>query len=213
MAPDMPPVSVYLVDDHPLVLETLSSVIARRPGMECIGASTDGRHAIEQIAQLRPSVVVLDMRMPGLDGERVLRELSDRRLPVLVLALSGDVDGEAARRALTLGASGYLSKHAGADEVGDAILAVARGVTVLPDQLQPELDQSRPGRPRGPALTRRELEILAQLAEGRSAPRIAESLQLSPATVRGHLQTLYGKLGVSTQAGAVAAAMRLGLLR
>jgi two-component system, NarL family, nitrate/nitrite response regulator NarL len=207
-------VTVYLVDDHPLVVETLRSAIARRSGLECVGWSHDGRRAVDEVSALRPQVIVLDMRIPDFGGSEVLRSLAERALPTKGLVLSAYVDSAAVHEALSLGARGYLSKLSAADTVCDAILAVARGETVLPPQVRSALStelQRQPGGG-GPTLTEREREILIRLADGLSVPRIADELRLSPGTVRTHLQKMYGKLGVSNQAGAVAAGMRLKIL-
>jgi two-component system nitrate/nitrite response regulator NarL len=207
-------VTVYVADDHPLFLDGLSKAIRARPELELVGASDAGRLALSEIAELAPAVAVLDLRMPTLDGLRVLNALRRDGLPTAALILSAHVESSLVYEAIAAGARGYLSKLTSEQEVCEAISAVARGETVLPPEVQPALldEIRRRGTPDRPLLSERELEVLRLLADGLAVPRIAEELHLSPATVRTHLQNLYEKLGVSSQAAAVASAMRLGLL-
>lgn len=211
---DSPRITVYVADDHPLFLAGVVRAIKERPDLELVGCSVDGRQALEGITALKPAVAVLDLRMPGLDGMAVLNAIIRDELPTRVLVLSAHVESTLVFDSLAAGASGFKSKMAGDQAVCEAIVAIARGEPVLPQELQPGLlDEIRHRRVRDRVrLTSRELEILRLLAEGLAAPRIAEELHLSPATVRSHLQNLYEKLEVSTQAAAVAAAMRQGLL-
>ncbi len=207
-------VTVYVADDHPLFLDGLAKAIRARPELELVGASDDGRVALSDIAELAPAVAVLDLRMPTLDGLRVLNALRRDGLPTAALILSAHVESTLVYEALAAGARGYLSKLTSEQAVCEAIGAVARGETVLPPEVQPALldEIRRRGTPDRPLLSEREHEVLCLLADGSAVPRIAEQLHLSPATVRTHLQNLYEKLGVSSQAAAVASAMRLGLL-
>jgi len=207
-------VTVYVADDHPLFLDGLTKAIRARPELELVGASDDGRVALGDIVELAPAVAVLDLRMPTLDGLRVLNALRRDGLPTAALILSAHVESTLVYEALAAGARGYLSKLTSEQAVCEAIGAVARGETVLPPEVQPALldEIRRRGTPDRPLLSDREHEVLRLLADGSAVPRIADQLHLSPATVRTHLQNLYEKLGVSSQAAAVASAMRLGLL-
>ncbi len=206
--------TVYLAEDHPLYLAGLTEEIRRRPELELVGASAGGREALAGILELRPEVAVLDVRMPGLDGPAVLNAIRRESLPTAVLFLSAHVESTVVYDALAAGASGYLSKLTEGPRVCEAIAAVARGETVLPPEIQPALVEEIRRRRIGerPLLTTREHEVLRLLADGFTVPRMAETLHLGAATIRTHLQNLYEKLQVSTQAAAVAAAMRLGLL-
>jgi two-component system nitrate/nitrite response regulator NarL len=203
-----------IADDHPLFRGALVEAIKHRPELELVGQAADGREALDLITATKPSVAVLDMRMPELDGRRVLNALVRDKSPTNVLFLTAYVDSPAAYEALGAGAAGYLAKEADADAICDAIAAVARGETVLAPNVQSEIAReirmrSVSGRP---ALSPRERQVLVLTADGHSAPDIAERLHLSAATVRTHLQHLYEKLGVSDRAAAVAEAMRRGLL-
>jgi two-component system, NarL family, nitrate/nitrite response regulator NarL len=200
-------ISVLVADDHPLFRSTLVEVLRRRPDLELVGEAEDGQQALELARALRPDVVLMDARMPRLDGLEVLRSLVSEELPTRVLMLSAEASGAAVSRAMAMGAAGYLAKTAHADVIGDAVSAVGRGET-LTDDPAAEREQSR----NGSRLTAREREILVLAAEGRSGPQIGDELEVSPATVKTHLKNIYGKLGVTDRAAAVAEGIRRGLL-
>lgn len=207
-------VSVLIADDHPIWLRGLAQTVRERPDLELLAEAPDGRAALETIARLSPAVAVLDVQMPGLDGPELMAAIRTRDLPTRVLFVSASVEPAVVYDVLAMGASGYLSKLEPPERVCDAVAAVARGESVLPAELHGGLlAQIRSREARGrPQLTEREHEVLRLIAEGLSAPAIAERLFLSPATVRTHLQNLYEKLGVSDRAAAVAEAMRQRLL-
>ena len=164
--------------------------------------------------ELEPDVLVLDMRMPELDGMQVLNAIVRDSLATRVVFLSAHVDGSTVYAAVGAGASAYLSKEAPAQAVCDAIAVVARGGTVLPPDVHDGIAEEirlRSSEER-PLLTSREQEIVRLAAEGCSAPEMARRLHLSQGTIKSHLAHLYQKLGVSVRAAAVAEAMRRGLL-
>ncbi|MDQ5834777.1 MAG: response regulator transcription factor [Actinomycetota bacterium] len=207
--------TVVIADDHPLFRDALAQAISRRPDLELVATTADGRSALEQIRRLEPDVAVLDMRMPGLRGLDVVEALARDGSPTRVLMLSAALESSVVYAAVAAGAAGYWSKDAERDAICDAIAAVARGERVLDPSLQSgvfteiharEVDADRP------VLTPREHEILGLIANGMTAPAIGEQLFLSTATVKTHLAHLYEKLGVSDRAAAVAEAMRRGLL-
>ncbi len=207
-------VRVLVADDHPMFREGVVRAVRERPDLELVGEASDGRDALDQIRALTPDVAVLDLKMPELDGLAVLNAVSRETLPTKVMLLSAFVDGTLVYDAIASGALAFLSKEAGRGQICDAIAAVARGETVMSDQIQAGIASEirARGRPDRPSLTDREAEVLARIAEGRSAPDIAAELHLSTATVKTHLQHLYDKLGVSDRAAAVAEAMRRGLI-
>ncbi len=209
-----PRVSVLVAEDHPLFREAVTRAVKERPELELVGEAATGREALERIRELRPQVAVLDWKMPELDGIKVLNAVTREGLPVRVLLLSAFLDGAIVFDAVAAGAAGYLSKDAERERITDAVAAIGRGETVLGPEIQAGIatEIRQRGRPDGPALSEREREILGHIAQGRSAPEIAKQLFLSPATVKGHLQNLYEKLGVNDRAAAVAEAMRRGLL-
>lgn len=208
-------VSVVIADDHPVFREGLAHGLARRTDLRVIGDAADGAEALRLIQRLEPDVALLDVQMPGLDGMEVLDRIRREGSAVRALFLSGHATSELAYHALALGAGGYLTKGTGLQEIGDAIVAVAGGATVLSPEIQAVLAEEiqHRGAAERPLLTEREQQILAMLTEGRSAPAMAGELHLSPATVKTHLTRLYDKLGVSDRAAAVAVGMRRGLVR
>ena len=213
----MPParVSVVVADDHPLFREGIERAVRERPDLQLVGAAADGRKALAQIRELTPQVAVLDVRLPDLDGLQVLNAVVRDGLPTRVLFLSASGDPEVVYRAVQGGAAGYFRKEADRDAILNGIAAVASGRTAIEPELQAGVfDQIRL---RGtseerPILTAREREVLALMADGLSAPQIAQRLIVAPPTVKTHQARLYEKLGVSDRAAAVAEAMRRGLL-
>jgi two-component system, NarL family, nitrate/nitrite response regulator NarL len=206
--------SVFVADDHPLVREGLLRAVGDQPQLEVVGSAGDGRAALEAIRELKPDIALLDVKMPELDGIAVVRAVTREELPTRVVFLSAYVDSAVAYRALAEGAAGFLSKEASSQAVCDAIAAAGRGETVLSPEVQSGIAEEIRLRsaPERLSLSARESEVLALIAQGLSAPDIGKRLHLSPATVKGHLQSLYEKLGVSERAAAVAEAMRRGLL-
>ncbi len=214
MAPTKDRLNVLIADDHPVYREGLARAIRERPDLELVAVCEDGRDALEQISQLGPDVAVIDVRMPGLDGLKIVAAVSRESLNTKVILLTGFEDSTAAYRALAAGAAGYVSKASDNMELCDSIVAAARGETVIAPQFAAGIAseiQMRETTER-PALTRRENEVLSLLAEGRTAQKIGDELHLSEATIKTHLHNLYEKLGVSDRAAAVATAMRWGLL-
>lgn len=205
---------MLIADDHPVYREGLARAIRERPDLELVAVCEDGRDALEQISQLGPDVAVIDVRMPGLDGLKIVAAVSRESLDTKVILLTGFEDSTAAYRALAAGAAGYVSKASDNTELCDSIVAAARGETVIAPQFAAGIAseiQLRETSER-PALTQRENEVLHFLAEGRTAQKIGDELHLSEATIKTHLHNLYEKLGVSDRAAAVATAMRWGLL-
>lgn len=205
--------SVLVADDHPVYRQGLERAIAERPELELVGACADGRDALEQIQQLEPDVAVVDVRMPGLDGLKIVAAVNRDNLRTRTILITGYEDPGAAHRALAQGAAGYVSKASDNAELCDSIVKASRGETVVAPQFAAAVKQAQlreGGAP--PALTDREADVLRLLAQGRSSERIGSDLELPEATVKTHLHGLYDKLEVTDRASAVATAMRWGLL-
>jgi two-component system nitrate/nitrite response regulator NarL len=206
--------TVLVADDHPVFREGVIRAIRSRPELEFVGESGDGREALEMIRELAPTVALLDVKMPGLDGTQITHAVQRDKLPTRVVLLSAHAPSDMIYRAIALGASAFVSKEATRDEICDTVAAAARGETLLAPEVQADLVSQIQIRARSdrPALSPREREVLVLIADGLSAPDVGKRLHLSPATVKTHLQNLYEKLEVSDRAAAVARAMRLGLL-
>jgi two-component system nitrate/nitrite response regulator NarL len=208
-------VTVLVADDHPIYREGIVRAVKERSDLELVGEASDGREALERIAELRPAVAVLDIRMPGLDGIQVLNALKRDGVETEVLFLSAFMEPELAYKTVAGGAKGYLSKESSRKDVCEAIVAISRGETAYALEVQAQLAQELEQRERTggrPKLSEREREVLHLIAEGLSAPDIGKQIHVSTTTVKSHLRSLYEKLGVSDRAAAVAEAMRRGLL-
>jgi two-component system, NarL family, nitrate/nitrite response regulator NarL len=205
---------VVVADDHPVYRDGVVSALRRRAEIEVVAELGGGADALAAIRELAPDVAVLDFQMPGLDGVAVAAAVSRDGLPTRTLFLSAYYDRQIVYDALAAGAGGFLSKDAKGIEISDAVLAVARGETVLGGDIQALLaaEIRRAAARDGPTLTARESEVLRLVADGLSAPDIARSLHLGTTTVKTHLQRVYEKLGVTDRAAAVAEAMRRNLL-
>ena len=185
------PKAVLIADDHPVYRQGLVRMLKARPELRVVEEAGSGSEALEAIRARRPDIAVLDIQMPELDGIQVLEAVAAEGLPTRVVLVSGLVEPDVVYRAVAAGASGFLSKLASPDEIGDAVSAVARGGTVLHPDAQLALagavrtreDASRP------QLTPREREVLELLAEGRSAPQIGKELFLSTATAAARSET------------------------
>ena len=174
----------------------------------------DGRAALAAIREHQPSVALLDYRMPELDGLAVVSAVTRDGLQTHVLLLSATEDPATVYEALAAGAAGYLTKESDREEIIAAVMKCARGEGYVPTNIASGLANEVRHRSRGAAtlLSPREAEIIKLIADGLSVPDIAAQLHLAPTTVRTHVQNLYGKLGVSDRAAAVAEAMRRRLV-
>jgi two-component system nitrate/nitrite response regulator NarL len=207
-------IRVLVADDHPLYREAVVRAVRARPEFELIGQAEDGRAALGVIRESAPDVAVVDVEMPSLGGVEVARAVNRDALGTKIVLLSAHLESETVFSAVQAGVSGYFPKAWPAERICDALVAVARGEIILPNEIQAGLAAAIRSNAAGPGvqLTPRERDVLGGLAEGKSAPQIAAELHVSPATVKTHLKTLYEKLGVSDRAAAVAEAMRRGLI-
>ena len=204
-------IRVLLVDDHPVVREGLRGMLEAEPDLTVVGEAGSGEEAVVQARVVEADVILMDLRMRGLDGvgatERILAD--DPRARVVVLT-TYETDADILR-AVEAGASGYLLKDASRSELAGAIRAAARGETVLAPSVAGRLvNQVR--RPATQTLSAREVEVLALVAKGLTNADIGRALHISEATVKTHLLRTFGKLDVSDRTAAVTTAMALGLL-
>ncbi|HZR93491.1 MAG TPA: response regulator transcription factor [Gaiellaceae bacterium] len=207
-------VRVVVADDHPLYREGVVRALTASGRVEVVAEAEGGREALERIREHAPDVALLDYKLPDLDAVSVVHAVTRDGLETRVLLLSAFTDSGLVYEAMQTGAAGYLPKEAKRDDIVDAVLACARGETVLPPELTAGLvTEIRMRRSSdAPALTVREREILVLIASGHSLPEIAKQLHLGLTTVKTHVQHLYEKLGVSDRAAAVAEAMRRRLI-
>jgi DNA-binding NarL/FixJ family response regulator len=205
------PVRLVVVDDHPVVRDGLRGMFAGDPGFSVVGEAADGAEAVAVVEAVRPDVVLMDLRMPGMDGVTAIGEFARRGLTARVLVLTTyDTDADVLP-AVQAGATGYLLKDTPRDDLVRAVRSAARGESVL----SPAVAGRLMGRLRSPAqdpLSPRELEVLTLIARGRSNREAAADLFISEATVKTHLLHAYDKLGVRDRAAAVAVAFERGLL-
>lgn len=206
---------VLIADDHPIVREGLRAVLTTLPEFQLVGMAATGTEAVALAATEAPDVVVMDLRMPGLDGVQAIRQILSASSRVVVLVLTMYEDDEMVSAAIDAGARGYLLKGASHADIGRALRSVVRGETVFGAGVADHILGRLTGRIASPKpfpqLTTRELEILELLAEGRGTQDIARKLYLAPKTVRNHIANILRKLEVPDRAQAIAAARQVGL--
>jgi DNA-binding NarL/FixJ family response regulator len=207
----MSPIRLMIVDDHPVVRDGLSGMFARDPGFAVLGEAGDGAEAVRLAETLTPDVILMDLRMPGMDGVTAINELARRGVTARVLVLTTYDTDSYVLPAIEAGATGYLLKDAPRAELLRAVRAAAEGQAVLSPSVATRL-MSRVRDPGPEPLSGRELEVIALVAAGNTNREAAARLFISEATVKTHLLNIYAKLGVSDRAAAVAEAYNRGLL-
>jgi DNA-binding NarL/FixJ family response regulator len=213
------PVRVLVVDDQALVREGLMTLLAVAPGIEPVAAAADGEQAVALSARHRPDVVLMDLRMPKLDGVEATRRIRAAQPDTEVVVLTTHADEESILDALNAGARGYLTKDAGITEISRAVHAAADHQALLDPLVQNRLIAAAGARPRpapGPTslpddLTPREAEVLKLIAAGLSNGEIASTLVVSDATVKTHINHVFSKIGARDRAQAVHYAYTHGL--
>ena len=201
------PIRVLIVDDHPVVRQGLRVLLEVQDGIEVTGEAGDGPTALARAAEQQPDVILLDLKLPGLDGLAVLEQLKNTTAKVLVL--TSVTDPVAAGRAMRGGAAGVLYKDVDPDALVRAIRAVHDGHLLLAPGAADTLLRPGSWQNRGlDALTAREREVLAELAQGRSNREIARALHVSEKTVKAHVSSVLAKLGVQDRTQAALFAVR-----
>lgn len=205
------PIRLLVADDHPVVRDGLSSMFSSAPGFEVLGQAADGAEAIRMAQALAPDVILMDLRMPGMDGLTAISELARLGIVARVLVLTTYDNDSHVLPAIEAGATGYLLKDAPREELLRGVRAAAKGETVLSPAVAARL-VNRVRTPPPQLLSQRELEVLELVAAGNTNRDVAARLFITEATVKSHLLNVYAKLGVGDRAAAVAEAFNRRLL-
>lgn len=204
-------IRVLVADDHPIVRSGIVALLEAADDIEVIGQAVNGAEAVELSARLEPDLVLMDLRMPVLDGDVATERILSANPAVRIIVLTTYETDDSILRAIEAGASGYLLKAAPQEEILAGIRSVARGEVAIAPSIAALLVRRVKSRPAA-TLSERETQVLALVAKGQSNPSIARSLFVSEATVKTHLLHVFEKLGVSDRTRAVTLAMELGLL-
>ncbi len=213
-------IRVLITDDHAIVRDGLRLILETTDHIEVVGEAANGKEALQRVAELQPDVVLMDLRMPEMDGLEAIRRLQVEHPGVAIIILTTYNEDEMMFHGLQAGARGYLLKDTERDALIDTIDAAARGETLLKPEIllrvlayrqRPAEAHHRPA-PAETLLTERELEVLRAAATGERAKEIAHRLHISERTVKAHLTSVYTKLGVDSRAAAVAVAAQAGWL-
>lgn len=211
-------IRILIADDHLIIREGLRLILETEDGFELVGEASDGAEALRLAAAVQPDVILMDLRMPGMDGLTAIEHLRVEQPHVAVVILTTFNEDELMRRGLRAGARGYLLKDTDRQTLFNNIRAAARGETLLKPEIMVRLltqtgsHAAAPASPTGPELTEREREVLAAVGHGERSKEIALRLGITERTVKAHLASIYSKLGVDSRAAAIATAARRGWL-
>ncbi|MFE2561825.1 response regulator transcription factor [Streptomyces sp. NBC_00090] len=208
------PIRVLLVDDHQVVRRGLRTFLEVQDDIEVVGEASDGAEGVARAEELRPDVVLMDVKMPGTDGIEALKRLRELANPARVLIVTSFTEQRTVVPALRAGASGYVYKDVDPDALAGAIRSVHAGHILLQPEVAGALlsqDDSQGGTGRGSTLTEREREVLGLIADGRSNREIARALVLSEKTVKTHVSNILMKLDLADRTQAALWAVRNGL--
>jgi DNA-binding NarL/FixJ family response regulator len=201
-------IRVLCVDDHPLVRKGIASILANEADMELVGEANNGREAVEMFRQFKPDVVLMDLRMPDLDGTSATRMIRQEVPEAKIIALTSYDGDQDIYRALEAGVRGYILKEMVHTEVVRAIRTVHSGKRLMPQEVAERLSEYFPQ----VALTPREVEVLGLVAKGMANKEIATKLGTASGTVKMHIQNILAKLGAADRTHAVTIAMERGIL-
>jgi DNA-binding NarL/FixJ family response regulator len=217
-APRQAPIRLMVVDDHEVARAGLVSILASEPGFEVVGTAASGRKAMQLARKLKPDVVLMDIRMPDIDGLRATRGIKKTCPATAVIMVTIVENPDYLFEAVRAGASGYLLKDAAKGEIVKAVRQVARGDTSLPGDVALKLVQriasEDPPAPKllPESMTPRERDVLRLMVRGLTNPEIARSLELQVSTVKTHVEHIIAKLNASDRTQAAVRAMEMGLL-
>jgi DNA-binding NarL/FixJ family response regulator len=204
-----PIITILTVDDHPLIRDGLAVVIGREPDMRIVAEAGDGEEALEQYREHQPAIVLMDLRMPVMDGVEAIKAIRDEFPSAKIIALTTFEGDEDIYQALAAGASGYLLKDMLRGEVVSVIRKVQQGYRGIPPEIAARLAEHTPR----VGLTAREVEVLQRMADGKSNAEIAEALGRAEGTMKIHVHNILQKLDATDRTQAVTIALRRGILR
>ncbi len=202
------PIKIMVVEDHHVVRQGLVALINGVPGMQVVAQTADGGEALALFRKHLPDIILMDLRLPGMSGVAAIAHIRSQFPEARIIVLTTYDGDEDIHRALDAGARGYLLKGMSGDELMDAIRAVHSGRSRIPAQVAERLAE----RMVRPALTDRELGVLREIVSGKSNKEIGKELNISEATVKTHINSILGKLGVTDRTQAVTAAIQRGIV-
>ena len=206
------PIRLLIADDHPIVRAGLLDVLSSQPDFEVVGEASTGAEAVSLASKLRPHVVLMDLRMPEMDGVAAIARIKAEHPETNILVVTTYDSDADILPAVETGATGYLLKDTPRKELFEAVRAAAQGKLLLAPTVAARLMERMRG-PTEEALSSRELDVLKLVAKGASNKEIANQLYISEATVKSHLIHIYGKLNVADRTAAVTLALERGILR
>ena len=218
----MAPIKILIVDDHTVVRDGLSTMLRRESDFVVVGEAVNGKDAVDKAAQINPDVVLMDLRMPEMDGVEAMRRIGMMSKAVKFIVLTTYDSDEYIFDAISAGAKGYLLKDASREELFQAVRAVSRGESLIEPgvaaklldrlaQLSRKQDEVAP--PAGDSLSAREIEVLQLIARGSANKDIAAKLSISESTVKTHVANIFTKLDVSHRTEAVTHALQRGIIK
>ncbi len=218
MPTDEAPTRILIVDDHTMVRDGLSAMLQRQPDFEVVGEAGDGRQGVEQAELLKPDLILMDLRMPEMDGVEAMRQIRERQPDINFLVLTTFDTDEYIFDAVEVGAKGFLLKDTSRDELFNAVRTVSKGNSYFQSDIGSRLaDQVAALRKVGgqvtDALSEREREVLNLIAQGKANKEVATELSLSESTVKTHVSNIFSKLGVNDRTGAVTTAIQKGIIK
>ena len=204
-------IRIVIADDHPVVRTGLEGMLAAQPDFDIIGEADDGAQAIALSAQLKPDLILMDLRMPKVDGVEAIKRIKQQQPEANILVLTTYDSDADILRAVEAGATGYLLKDAPRETLFQAVRNAARGESVLAPAVAARL-MTRMRSPAQESLSAREIEVLTLVSRGKNNREVGKALHISVATVKTHLIHIYGKLNVNDRTAAVTVALERGIL-
>jgi DNA-binding NarL/FixJ family response regulator len=210
-------IRILIVDDHPVVREGIGSMLKKEPDFKVVGEASNGLEAIEQARELLPDVVLMDLRMPEMDGVEAISRIKAEKPEVKFIILTTYSDDEYIFKGIAAGARAYLLKDAPRDELFKAIRMVSRGESliqpVVASRVLDKLAELSRKTPAADTLSDREIEVLRLMAGGQSNKDIADHLSITQSTVKTHITSIFQKLNVTTRTEAVTNALKKGIIQ